>query len=223
MPCLTGKIFQHPAAQQESAGSPRRQTSLPGTRASLFQASTAYLQGPVRSHQAHYTLTTVAGALEPLPYSPAGVGCRRSPSPEGRRPGQELLLGQQEGLHLPTGSVDTCSPAPLHGLMGFRGHHAAPSHALASQGSWHTLPFTQPYRRAWPSTAGWEGSRWPVQVLPICSPSRHFQRKILEVIVLFSIKQGYPARLVLGGAVLKALPGEGADQRGSDGTSELKS
>lgn len=224
MPCLTGKIFQHPAEQQESAGSPRRQTSLPGTRVSPFLAHSAWLQGSVRSHQAHSTPTTVAGNPGAPALQTKWGGLQEVTEPRGQSPRAGPAPGTAGRTTAPTGSIDACSPAPLHSLKGFRGQHAAPSHALAHQGSWHTLPFTQPYRRAWPSTAGWEGCRWPVQVLPICSPSRLFQRKTLEVIVLFSIKQGYPVQLALGGALLKATaPGEGPDQRGSEGTSELTS
>lgn len=83
-------------------------------------------------HQPRYL-----GALEPLPYSPAGVGCRRSLSPEGSHPGQELLLEQQEELQLPQAPL---TPAPQH-------HYTARRDSEAS-----TLPLLTPWHNKAPGT-----------------------------------------------------------------------
>lgn len=131
-------------------------------------------------------------ALQP---SPAGVSFRRSTESRRQRcPGQELLQWQQAGRDSSFSWAPLTSAPQDRPLVRWNSRGPYPTCCTfsrpSSQISWHALPFTQPYRRAWPSTAGWEGSRWPVQILPICSPLRHSQRKTLEVIVLFSSSKG---------------------------------
>lgn len=62
-----------------------------------------------------------------------------------------------ERLQLPTGCIDFYTLRPVRVLMGF----AKPQPSSQQPNLLARIALTQPYRRAWPSTAGWEGSRWP--------------------------------------------------------------
>lgn len=66
------------------------------------------------------TPSKVATLLESLPYSPAGVGFRRSTkSRRQRSPGQEMFQGQQV-VGAAVCHIDFCSPGSVPGPVGFK-------------------------------------------------------------------------------------------------------
>lgn len=173
-------VAQLVGVSQKTLLSPWLASPPPGTR-------TRY--GEVRAHP-KWPL-----CWSPCPTAQLGWASGGPPRAEGRgAQGRRCSRGSRLwGQQFVTGSIDFCSPGSAAGLGGDSGG-PYPARCTfsrpSSQTFWHAWPVNQPYHRAWPSAAGWEGSRWPVQVLPSCSPSRHSQRKTLEVIVLFSSSEG---------------------------------
>lgn len=163
---------------------PRRCSSLPGCPPLPPGTRTRY--GEVRPHL-KWPLCWSPCPTAHLGWASGGPPRAEGRGAQGRRCSRGSRLWGQQFVTLTSVPQD-------HSLVWWDSRGPCPACCTfsrpSSQTFWHTLPVTQPYHRAWPSTAGWEGSRWPVQVLSSCSPSRHSQRKTLEVIVLFSSSKG---------------------------------